>query len=159
MKHPTLCLVFAGAAAIFAAGCGHIDLTSNGNPDRVLTGTVDFSSQGEEIPPGAELVVRVIDPNPDTMQPPLLTSAQTATPKAVLPETLGEQTVKDLGDPPFHYRVEYRADDEQLRHGLTIEARISVGDRLLFSNTTSFSVGPSDVGDPHPVIVERVGSL
>jgi uncharacterized lipoprotein YbaY len=159
MKHPTLCLVLAGAAAIFTAGCGHIDLTSNGNPDRVLTGTVDLSPQAGQVPPGAQLVVRVIDPNPDTLAPPLQTSAQTATPKAVLPEVLGEQTFKDLGDPPFQYRVEYRADDVQLQRGLTIEARISLGDRLLFSNTTSYSVGVSDVNDPHPVLVDRVGSL
>lgn len=154
--------LFAGAA-LALAGCSHLDLAGSSDPNRVLTGSVDFRDPHQlpdsaQLPVGATLVVRVIDPNPPQAAAPVLTSAQASAPKlAAVPEVLGEQTITDPGDPPFRYRIEYRADDDRLRSGLTLEARVSYGGRLQFSNSTSYSVGLNDANDPHPILLDRVG--
>jgi uncharacterized lipoprotein YbaY len=147
-----LSALFAASLLVFAGGCSHLDLQSNGDSDHVLTGTVDLANPAT-LPPDAVLVVRVIDLKPPPPPTPLATSAA---PKMELPpQIVGEATFQDLGSPPFPFRVEYNADDDALRRGLAIEARISFGGRLQYTNLTQYMVGADDAGDPQHLVVGR----
>lgn len=141
------------ALLALAAGCGHLSLDSAGNANRVATGTVALPD-GAALPPDAVMVIRIVDPNPVPTQAPLATSAA---PKMNLPpEIVAEQTFRDLGASPIPFRVEYSADDDELRRGLSIEARISFAGRLQYSNLTRYTIGLSDAGDPHQISVDRM---
>jgi uncharacterized lipoprotein YbaY len=158
--------LLAVAALALTAGCGTLNLgTDAGEADRVLTGTVEFraptadSAMAVQLPPGCSLVVRVIDPNPPQTATPLQTSSEMAAARqAPTPVTVGESTLRDLGDAPFVYRVEYSASDDDLRRGLQLEARITTADgHLIYSNTDSFSVGLNDAGEPHRIVLDKIG--
>ncbi len=145
-------ILLALAALGLAAGCGHLDLQSVGNSDHVLTGTVELANP-VPLPPDAVLVVRVIDPSPPPPPTPLATSAA---PKVTYPpEMVGEQTFKNLGPAPYPFRVAYNADDDALRRGLRIEALISFGGRLQYSNLSQFMVDLDDAGDPQQIVVGK----
>ncbi len=93
-------------------------------------------------------------------QMPLLNRPVTATvgaPPPAGPEELGEQVIKHPplerdpvdGHPFVSYRIEYQAEDEVLRRGLSIEVRISYDGRIQLANANQYSVMLSDVKDPH----------
>ncbi|HWA10949.1 MAG TPA: YbaY family lipoprotein [Opitutaceae bacterium] len=128
------------AALLLTAGCGHLDLQSEGDPDRVLTGTVNFHAS-EPLPPDAVVTVRLVDP----------------TGSAGLPLVLGEQTIEHPGSPPIPFRIEYRADDDRLRRGLSLEARVSIGGKLRFYNVNGYGVTLAKAGDPHEIWVNPSG--
>jgi|GEM_PF-546860 uncharacterized lipoprotein YbaY len=161
MKKSLLLSGCAAVAAVLAAGCGHLSLSSAGDPDRVLTGMVQFGG-AIPLPPDAEVLVRVVDRTPPP--PPMsdMTAAgtmprldQPTVPSAAPgPEVLGEQTISNPGSTPVPYRVEYRADDDALRRGLAIEVRVSFGGTVRYINGTQYSVTLSDVSDPHDISVE-----
>ena len=79
--------------------------------------------------------------------------AQTALP----PQVLGEQRIKNPPAPPVAYRVEYSATDDQLRAGLSVEARVSFGGAVRWFNVNSYSVNLNNVNDPHAVTVNPAG--
>jgi uncharacterized lipoprotein YbaY len=73
------------------------------------------------------------------------------------PVVLGEQKIPNPGTPPVPFRIEYRAEDTVLRHGLNIEARISVGGKLRFYNVNSYAVTLANAAEPHEVWVNPAG--
>jgi uncharacterized lipoprotein YbaY len=118
------------------AGCGAMDLTPEGNPARVLVGEIDLG--GAALPADATATVRVVD----------------ASAIGAPPAVLGTQTLEHLGPPPYAFRVEYRADDDLLRHGLNIEVRVSAQGKVRFFNRNQFAVTFGNAGDLHRVHVD-----
>jgi uncharacterized lipoprotein YbaY len=120
--------------ALFTLGCGHVDLTPESDPDRVLTGTVNVHMDLLP-PPDAEVVVRLVE-LPD------VTAASTRAQKDVVigdngtrerPESVVAETVIHApATLPIPFRLEYHASDALLRRGLNVEARISWGKQLRF---------------------------
>jgi uncharacterized lipoprotein YbaY len=135
-------------------GCGHLNLDSIGDSSRVITGTVDLSTPAD-LPPDAVLEVRIVDPSPPPPPTPLATSASPRV--SPPPAIVGDQTITNLGTaPPFPFRVDITADDSEIQHGLTIEARITYGGRLQYSNLSQFMIGPDTAGEPQHVIVDKM---
>jgi uncharacterized lipoprotein YbaY len=134
---PALALLSA-VAALALAGCGQLDLTPEGDPGRVLAGTVEI---GEDIalPADAVVTVRVVD----------LSNA------ALPPQVLGSQTITSPGVSPIPFHVGYRADDAALRRGLNIEARISFGGRVRYYNMNRYAVTLGNAAEDHRVTVSR----
>jgi putative lipoprotein len=136
---PLLGLV--AAASLFAlSGCGQLDITPEGDPSRVLTGQVDIG-ENLALPPDAVVTVRVVDPSIAGM-PPLV---------------LGSQTITNPGTAPVSFRVEYRADDDLMRRGLNVEARVSYGGKVRYYNQNSYAVSLGNAADTHRINVNPVG--
>jgi uncharacterized lipoprotein YbaY len=135
---PTFAILAAVAAAALM-GCGHLDTTPEGDPSRVLMGTVDVG--GASLPPGTVVTVRVVVPQRGDA--PL--------------RVLGSQTIRDPGASPVSFRVEYVAEDDLLRHGLNIEARVSWGGRVRYYNMNGYAVTLGNAADPHRIVVNAVG--
>ena len=131
--------VISAAAAAALLGCGHLDTAPEGDPARVLTGTVDLG--GATLPAGAVVTVRVVVPMRGDA--PL--------------RVLGSQTITDPGPPPVGFRVEYMADDDLLRHGLNVEARVSWGGRVRYYNMNGYAVTLGNASDPHRITVNAIG--
>jgi hypothetical protein len=160
MKKSHLLTGCAALAAALGVGCSHLDFAAPGDPDRVLVGTVSYSGT---IPDNAEVLVRVVDRNPPPANANPLTppgqmpqfnrpvTATISTEAVVAQQELGVQIIKHPGPSPVPYRIEYRAEDEVLRHGVNIEVRISYDGRVRMFNSNQYSVTLPDVKDPHPV--------
>jgi uncharacterized lipoprotein YbaY len=121
-------------AALAAAGCSSLDVNRGGNPDRVLSGTVNA---GTALPPGAQITVRLVAPamNNDASRPALNDIPVVARPTVQAPErVLGEytQTLSAGTSEPVPFRIEYNADDALLRRGIALEARVSMDGRLRY---------------------------
>lgn len=123
----------------FLAGCSHLDLAGPMNSDRVLVGTITARTP-VDLPAGAEVIVRVVD----------LSKGEARA------EVLGEQTIANPGSMPVAFRIEYRAEDTQLRATIDVDARISVGHRLVYMTTSRHPVTLGNVNDEHTVEVEPV---
>jgi uncharacterized lipoprotein YbaY len=132
--------ILAAAAALALTGCGQMDLTPEGDPGRVLTGTVDV---GEDmaLPADATVTVRVVDASNPGMPPVVL----------------GSQTITNPGVAPVAFRVVYRADDETLRQGLYVDARIAFGGKVRFFSLNKYAVTLGNAADEHRVTVVRTG--
>ena len=146
------------AAGWLAGGCGHLDTAGEGNPDRVLTGTLTCA-EGGSLPPDAVVAVRVVDPQRSTEKAPtaILGSPSLASQgSAIPPKQLGDQVIRHPGSFPVSFRIEYTALDEELRRGLMIEARISYGGRVQYFNISGSAVTLNNFSDPHTVTVNRV---
>jgi uncharacterized lipoprotein YbaY len=161
MKNSFLLSGCAALAALFSAGCGHMSLDTEGDPHRVLTGTVEFSDP-IVLPPGTEVRVSVVDETPpppaanpgDNLNAMPALNRTNAPALAPGPEVLGETTIQDPGATPVAFRVEYVADDDRLRRGLAIQVRVSYGGTVRFFNATQYEVSLNDVSDLHQVWVE-----
>jgi uncharacterized lipoprotein YbaY len=132
--------LLAVIAALGFAGCGQLDLTPEGDPARVLTGEVEI---GENVALPADTVVTVR----------VLEAAATGMP----PQVLGSQTIRNPGVAPIRFRVEYRAEDEVLRAGLNVEARVSYGGKLRYFNVNSYVVTLGNAADTHRINVSPAG--
>jgi uncharacterized lipoprotein YbaY len=157
MKKRSLIVASAALAVVFVGGCGHLDLTPEGNPNRVLTGAVDFGAE-TTLPADSVVVVRVVDPTGITETAPaqvlgMPSGAQSTAPMP--PKVLGEQVIRNPGQTPVPFRIEYEAGDEQLRRGLNIEARVSYGGKLRYFNLNSYSITLNNVTDTHTVTVNQ----
>jgi putative lipoprotein len=141
MKNAFASGLLALSALWFLTGCSHLDLAGPSTADRVLTGVVT-ARVPEDLPANAELIVRVVD----------LTKGEARA------EVLGEQTIKNPGSMPVAFRIEYRAEDAQLRTTVDVDARISVGHRLLFMTTSRHPVTLGNVNDAHTIEVEPVAA-
>jgi uncharacterized lipoprotein YbaY len=128
------------AAALALSGCGQLDLTPEGNPSRVVTGQVEV---GEDAPLPADTVVtvRIVD----------------ASAVGMAPQVLGSQTIKNPGVTPIPFRVEYRAEDEVLRHGLNIEVRVSFDGKVRYYNQNHHVVTLGNASEAHRINVTPVG--
>jgi uncharacterized lipoprotein YbaY len=156
-KTPLLLLVSI-AGLLLGAGCGNITTTLGGDPNRVMTGTVNYNGD-LTLPADAELVIRLMDPtgipqtpNPTNKDLPVLAQAKVQP----SPVQLAEQTIKVTGPGPISFRLEYTASDDMLRHGLTLEARISFGGRVRLRTVNRRAVTLGNANDPHAVRVEAV---
>jgi uncharacterized lipoprotein YbaY len=129
-------MLVAALVAMMTAGCGHLNLVPIGEPERVLTGTVNLPD-GVALPAGAAVSVSVIDES-----------------NASAPLVLGEQTVNDPASGPIAFRVEYNAEDVLLRRGLNIEVRVSYGGKVRYSNVRGSLVTSNDADSPHDIRVE-----
>jgi uncharacterized lipoprotein YbaY len=137
MKLPTA--ILGAAAALALAGCGQLDLAPEGDPGRVLTGRIELGDGGA-LPADAVVSVRVVDPS-NTGMPPVV---------------LGSQTISRPGSAPVEFRVVYRAEDELLRRGLNIEARVSFGGKVRYFNRNKYVVTPGNAADPHRITVNPI---
>jgi len=132
--------LLAAAVALALAGCGHLELSPEGDPSRVLMGQVELGVP-EPLPEGALVTVRVVD----------------ASNAGMPPEVLGSQTIKNPGAAPIGFRIEYRAEDEVLRRGLNVEARVSIGGKVRYYNLNRYVVTLGNASDPHRIYVNPVG--
>lgn len=123
----------------FLAGCGHLETTPEGDPNRVVTGTVNLRVP-TDLPADAIVLVRVID---GARSEPTL-------------RVLGEQTITSAGNPPVAYRVEFRADDPLLRRGVNIEARVSFGGQLRYYNINAIGLSLGNIDRPVVLVVDPV---
>ena len=73
------------------------------------------------------------------------------------PEVLGSQTFRSAGAAPIEFRVLYRAEDDLLRRGLNIEARISIDGKVRYINTNNYAVTLGNAADPHRITVNPIG--
>lgn len=153
----SLCSVLAGCAALLAgAGCSHIEIVPEGDPHRTLTGTVEFRSE-LALPADAAVVVRVVDmAGTEQMRSaaskdlPLGDRVKTEP----VPQVLAEQTIKGGTGGSIPFRIEFDADDDLLRHGLNIDARISFGGKVRFRTAVAHVVTLGNIEYPHTVWVE-----
>ncbi len=142
MKIPMLFLSLAAALLLAGTGCGHLDTSGEGDPNRIVSGVVNVRMNLLP-PPDCQVVVRLIEP-------PDVTAAPTAASKDMVigergtrerPEqVVAEQVIRAPAALPVPFQLEFHADDAQLRHGFNIEARISWGGRLRFRNIESQAV-------------------
>ena len=143
MKTPLPYLRLAGLIVPLLFGCGHMDFTpaGTGDPSRVLTGTIS-AQDNDTLPADAEVAVEVVDPQRTLEKAPS--------------SVLGEQLIKNPGQFPIAFRVEYTAVDEALQRGLIVQVRISYGGKVRFFNVNSSSVTLSNLSDPHRISVNRL---
>jgi uncharacterized lipoprotein YbaY len=152
---PLFCLAALGAL-LAATACSHLDLTPEGDPSRVVSGTVNLRSD-LTLPPDTVVVVRVIDPaeaNPVRAVPgndlPVMDRAQPVPTERVL----GEKTITAPAAVPIPFQVEFTADDSLLRHGLNLDVRVSFGGRVRYRTVSAYLLTLSSVGNNHEVWVE-----
>lgn len=157
-KNPLLLRLALGAALLAGGGCAAINTTAGGETNRVIAGTVNF--RGDFVlPADAEVVVRLIDAAAVGRERSLANKDLPLVdrPKAEpAPQVLGEQTIKAPAAGPVPFRIDYNADDELLRHGLNLDARISYGGRVRLRTVTTRAVTLGNAADPHEVWVEAV---
>ncbi len=149
-------LMAAGGILLITLGCGHVDLTPESDPNRVVTGTVNVRM--DLMPPSdAEVAVRLVEPSNVTSEP------TTASPGLVIGErgtstrpevVVAEQVIHAPAAMPVPFRIEFKADDAMLRRGLNIEARISWGGQIRFRTVESQVVTLATAHDPQTVWVE-----
>jgi uncharacterized lipoprotein YbaY len=132
--------LFAAIAVLGVSGCGQMDLTPEGDPSRVLTGQVEIGGD-VALPADTVVTVRILDMSAVGM-PPLV---------------LGSQTIRNPGIAPVSFRVEYRAEDDVLRRGLNVEARVSFGGKVRFFNLNSYAVTLRNAADSHRINVNPTG--
>jgi uncharacterized lipoprotein YbaY len=135
----TTCSLLA-ATALILCGCGQMDLTPEGDPARVLTGTIDVG-QETALPQDTTVTVRVVDMSNASMPPVVL----------------GSQTIRNPGVAPIKFRVEYRAEDEVLRVGLNVDARISYDGKVRYYNANKYGVTLGNAADEHRITVVPFG--
>ncbi|HEY5078797.1 MAG TPA: YbaY family lipoprotein [Opitutaceae bacterium] len=132
-------IALAALALVGSAGCGQLDMTPEGDPSRVLVGEVSWG-EATALPADATVTVRVVD----------------ATKVGMPPEVLGSQTIHNPGATPVAFRVEYRAEDEVLRHGLNVEVRVSWGGSIRYFNMNGHAVTLGNASDTHRITVNPV---
>jgi uncharacterized lipoprotein YbaY len=130
--------MIAVASLAAVSGCGQMDFTPESDPARVLAGQIEMAD-ASPLPDDAIVTVRVVDAD------------------SLPPDVLGSQTITHPGSSPVSFRVEFRADDEILRRGLNIEARISFGGKMQYFNKNRYAVHLGNVGDTHRINVDRSG--
>ena len=158
MKRVLLLLSFVSALLLGTAGCGHVDVAPEGNPNRVVTGTVNVRMDLLP-PPDSQVVVRIVRPADTTAAPVSpardLVIGERGTHER--PEqVLAEQVIRAPAAMPVPFRIEFKAGDDELRHGLNIEARISWGGRLRFRNMEAQAISLDTISQPQTVWVEPV---
>lgn len=118
-------------ALTLASGCAHIDVTPPGNPERVLKGTVNFRGA---VPGNAEVVVRILAQTSNDA------TRAIASDSPVRPQGGHAQSERVLGQfhgmvpsgalQPMAFEIPYTADDFELRRGLNIDVRVSIGGKV-----------------------------
>lgn len=156
MKTSPLSLLAACAALFAAAGCSHIEVTPEGDPHRTVTGTVEFRSE-VTLPPDAVVVVRVVDlAGTEQMQLAAKRDLPLGDRAKIdpVPQVLAEQTINGPKGASIPFQIEYTADDDLLRHGLNIDARISFGGKVRFRTAVAHALTLGNAEYPHTVWLE-----
>ena len=146
-------------ALLAASGCGTLDISAGGNPDRVLTGTINA---GAALPAGAEIVVRLLAPalNLEPVRPgspsdlPVVTRPTPQNVDRVLGEQVQTLTAGTMEPVPF--RIPFYAEDALLRRGLSLDVRVSVGGRIRFRTINAHVVTLSSAQYKQDVSVQAV---
>ena len=147
-------------ALLAGSGCGTLDISAGGNPDRVLTGTI---SAGAALPAGAEIVVRLLAPalNVEPVRPgatatdiPVVTRPTPQNVERVLGEHVQTLTAGTMEPVPF--RIPYYAEDALLRRGLSLDVRVSVAGRIRFRTINAHVVTLSSAQYKQDVSVQAV---
>ena len=144
--------------SLLTGGCGHLDLTPEGKSDRVVVGSVDFGNP-IALPADSVVVVRVVDATRVTETSPAQVIGSPSVgqkPVTLPPKVLGEQIIRNPGQAPVPFRIEYTAMDEQLRHGINIEARVSFGGRVRYFNLDSVAITLNNLDDARTITVNRL---
>ena len=157
MKIPPHFLSLAACAALLTgAGCANIEVAPEGDPHRSVNGTVEFRAD-IALPPDAVIVVRVVDPAGIEQQRaaaakdlPLGNRAKVEP----VPQVLAEQSITAPQGVSIPFHVEFVADDDLMRHGLNIDARISFGGKVRFRTANAHVLTLGNVEYPHAVWVE-----
>jgi hypothetical protein len=128
--------IVAIVLSLAVAGCAGVQLQTRpeGDYNRVLIGTAQMGD-GQPLPAGSVLSVRVVDTAQTEYRQPTaaLGEPSTATPTVALPpKVLGERRFDNVRGPSIPFRVPYAATDDQLRVGLSIEARVSVHGKVRY---------------------------
>lgn len=150
--------LFAFLVSVFAlaAGCAHVDLTPEGSRSRVLTGTLNA---GVALPAGAEIMVRIVDTGGLAQGAPAASDIPVARPSGAVAERILGEFVQKLAAPaagPVAFRIEYDADDAQLRHGITLEARVFFEGRIRFRTVNAYVVTLTSAAYPQSVELQPV---
>lgn len=156
MKTPAA-FSFLASLVLVLTGCAQLDV-SQGDPNRVIKGTVNVPTG---IPAGAEVLVRILETAP-AVRPAganrdLPLPDRPAAPQPV-ERVLAEfrQTVATATMDPLPFSIDLVASDAQLRHGLTIEARVSSGGRVRFRTLAGHVVTLGSAPHPHELTLEPV---
>lgn len=140
------------------AGCAQLDLAPEGDPSRVLTGTVVASAP---LPAGAEVVVRLLD-NSSPEAPRVAMGADVVAPeRSRMPGierevATQEQVLASAVEAAVPFRIEYQATDAELRRGLTIDVRVSFDGRVRYRTVSSHVVTLASSPYPHEVFVQPI---
>ena len=155
-KTSLLSFLVAGAAFVATAGCANIDVAPEGDPHRTLHGTVEFRAD-VVLPPDAVVVVRVVDTagvgqmkSAASKDLPLGDRAKTEP----VPQVLAEQTITAPTGHAVPFQIEYVADDDLLRHGINVDARISFGGKVRFRTVSAHVVTLGNAEYAHTVWVD-----
>lgn len=129
----------AVGATLALSACGQLDLAPEGDPGRVVTGQVALSD-GAALPPGSIVTVRIVD------------ESVTGAP----PDVLGSQTLSNPASTPVAFRVVYRAEDDVLRRGLNIEARVSIDGKVRYFTMNHYALNLGNAAEPHRITVSPI---
>ena len=157
MRYSLVILAACGLLCGLSA-CGHVDLSPGGNPNRVLTGTVNVRMDLLP-PPDTEVVVRIVEPADLTAAPAGTGSGLVIGERGehVRPErVLGEEVIHAPAAMPVPFRIAYHASDDRLQRGLNVEARISWGGHVRFRTLEAQEVTPANAGQPLDLWVQPV---
>lgn len=159
MKRASILILSCGALLALAAfGCRHLDVQPEGNPNRVLSGTVNVAMSLVP-PPDTEVLVRLIEPSEVKAESTALGKDLVIGERGTMvrPEVVvAEQVITSPREMPAPFALEFAATDAQLRHGLNLEARISYGGKVRFRTVEAVLVTLEDVGTPQRISLEPV---
>jgi len=142
----------------FVAGCAHLDLTPESDPQRVVTGNVTLRD-ATLFPPEAVLTVRVIDRVvPEVTRNPMATATPASSSLERQPEAveriLGEQVIHAPGATPIPFRIEFAADDATMRRGVALDARIAFDGKVRYRSLEAGIVTLSSLMRSNDVPIE-----
>lgn len=119
------------AALLAGVGCGSIETSAGGDPNRVLNGVVSFAGS---LPAGAEIVVRVVEPPSSEPGRVIGKDMPVAAQPAVqrVERVLGETKVivDKVATQPVAFRLDYHAEDAVMRRGVNVDVRVSIGGKV-----------------------------
>ncbi len=144
---------------LLGSGCGSLDVSRAGNPNRVLSGTIDA---GTALPAGAEVVVRLVSApaGNDTMRTTQTDLPVMATPPAGqgIERVLGTHTQRLTSGTmePVPFQLEYNAEDAVLRRGLNLDVRVVVGGKLQYRTVNAHVVTLASSPFKQTVVVQAV---
>lgn len=147
-------LVFA--TLLLLAGCGHVDLTTEGNRSRVLRGTLQM---GQALPAGAEVLVRIVAPPGGAPTAPAGSGSPMARPNPAGADViLGEflQTLAAPANDGLPFQIEFSAEDALLRRGVNLEARVYFNGRVRFRTVNAHVVTANSVHFPQGLSLQAV---
>lgn len=156
MKSHFSSVISAVVALTLWTGCAHVDLAPEGSRNRVLNGTIDA---GVALPAGAEILVRIVDTGGLAQGAPATSDIPVARPSGQATERILGEFVQKLAAPasaPVAFRIEYDADDAQLRHGVNLEARVFFDGRIRFRTVNAYVVTLTSAPFPQRVELQPV---